>query len=77
MVPLLYFLLASGDLFLRKLIKVLPTFKDKKRQSRSPKIESNISTYLFTVTLINVGVGCGRGSRSSAAGDARTRFFGA
>ena len=28
---LLYFLLASGDLFLRKVIKMLPTFQDKKR----------------------------------------------
>jgi predicted PurR-regulated permease PerM len=55
---LLYFLLASGDLFLRKLIKVLPTFKDKKRAVEiARQMERNISTYLFTVTLINVGVG--------------------
>jgi predicted PurR-regulated permease PerM len=55
---LLYFLLASGDLFLRKLIKVLPTFKDKKRAVEiAREMERNISTYLFTVTLINVGVG--------------------
>jgi predicted PurR-regulated permease PerM len=55
---LLYFLLASGDLFLRKLIKVLPTFKDKKRAVEiAREVERNISTYLFTVTLINVGVG--------------------
>jgi predicted PurR-regulated permease PerM len=57
-IVLLYFLLASGDLFLRKLIKVLPTFKDKKRAVEiAREVESNISTYLFTVTLINVGVG--------------------
>jgi predicted PurR-regulated permease PerM len=57
-IVLLYFLLASGDLFLRKLIKVLPTFKDKKRAVEiAREIESNISTYLFTVTLINAGVG--------------------
>ena len=55
---LLYFLLASGDLFLRKLIKVLPTFTDKKRAVEiAREIEHNISTYLFTVTLINIGVG--------------------
>jgi predicted PurR-regulated permease PerM len=55
---LLYFLLASGDLFLRKLIKVLPTFKDKKRAVEiAREMERNISTYLFTVTLINAGVG--------------------
>jgi predicted PurR-regulated permease PerM len=57
-IVLLYFLLASGDLFLRKLIKVLPTFKDKKRAVEiAREVESNISTYLFTVTLINAGVG--------------------
>lgn len=57
-IVLLYFLLASGDLFLRKLIKVLPTFKDKKRAVEiAREVEHNISTYLFTVTLINLGVG--------------------
>jgi predicted PurR-regulated permease PerM len=57
-IVLLYFLLASGDLFLRKLIKALPTFQDKKRAVEiAREIETNISTYLFTVTLINVGVG--------------------
>ncbi len=57
-IVLLYFLLASGDLFLRKLIKVLPTFKDKKRAVEiAREMENNISTYLFTVTLINMGVG--------------------
>jgi predicted PurR-regulated permease PerM len=62
-IVLLYFLLASGDLFLRKLIKVLPTFKDKKRAVEiAREIESNISTYLFTVTLINAGVGVAVGA---------------
>jgi predicted PurR-regulated permease PerM len=57
-IVLLYFLLASGDLFLRKLMKVLPTFKDKKRAVEiAREMEHNISTYLFTVTVINVGVG--------------------
>jgi predicted PurR-regulated permease PerM len=57
-IVLLYFLLASGDLFLRKLIKVLPTFKDKKRAVEiAREVENNISSYLFMVTLINMGVG--------------------
>jgi predicted PurR-regulated permease PerM len=60
---LLYFLLASGDLFLRKLIKVLPTFTDKKRAVEiAREVERNISTYLFTATLINVGVGVAVGT---------------
>ena len=57
-IVLLYFLLASGDLFLRKLIKALPTFKDKKRAVEiAREVENNISNYLFTVTLINIGAG--------------------
>jgi predicted PurR-regulated permease PerM len=62
-IVLLYFLLASKDLFLRKLIKVLPTLKDKKRAVEiAREMEQNISTYLFTVTLINMGVGVAVGA---------------
>ncbi len=55
---LTYFLLASGDLFLRKLIRVLPSFDDKKRAVEiARQMESDISAYLATITLINLGVG--------------------
>jgi len=55
---LLYFLLASGDMFLRKLIKVLPSLADKKRAVEiARQIETEISAYLTTITLINVAVG--------------------
>ena len=58
MVVLLFFLLSSGDLFLRKLVRVLPRLQDKKLAVEIMlQIEENISTYLLTVTLINVGVG--------------------
>lgn len=58
MFTLLYFLLASGDLFLRKLIRVLPRLADKKRAVEiARQIESDISTYLVTVTAINIGLG--------------------
>jgi predicted PurR-regulated permease PerM len=58
MIVLLYFLLASGDLFLRKLIKVLPSLADKRRAvEMARQVESEIATYLWTVTLINVGLG--------------------
>ena len=54
---LLYFLLASGDLFLEKLVKVLPRFSDKRRAVEIVRgIEENISSYLVTVTSINVGL---------------------
>jgi predicted PurR-regulated permease PerM len=56
---LLYFLLASGDLFLRKLIAVTPQLADKKRAvDISRQVEADISTYLFTVTAINIALGC-------------------
>jgi predicted PurR-regulated permease PerM len=55
---LLFFLLASGDLFLRKLIRVLPRLSDKKRAVEiARQIESDISAYLATVTVINIGLG--------------------
>lgn len=55
---LLYFLLASGDLFLRKLIKVLPSRADKQRAIEiARQIETEVSTYLATITVINVVMG--------------------
>jgi predicted PurR-regulated permease PerM len=55
---LLYFLLAVGDMFLQKLIKVLPQFRDKKKAVAIARdTEAAISTYLYTVTLINAGQG--------------------
>jgi predicted PurR-regulated permease PerM len=55
---LLYFLLAVGDLFLQKLIRVLPQFKDKKMAvAIARETEASISTYLFTVTLVNLALG--------------------
>jgi predicted PurR-regulated permease PerM len=55
---LLYFLLASGDLFLRKLVKVLSRLENKKRCFEiSRQIQQQISNYFFTVTIIYVGMG--------------------
>lgn len=55
---LLYFLLAAGDLFLQKLIKVLPQLKDKKRAvTIARETEASVSAYLFTTTLLNIGEG--------------------
>ncbi|HET7239974.1 MAG TPA: AI-2E family transporter, partial [Gemmatimonadales bacterium] len=55
---LTYFLLAVGDLFLQKLVAVLPQFKDKKTAvSIARETEAQISVYLFTSTMINIGVG--------------------
>ena len=55
---LLYLLLASGDLFLQKLVRVMPTLHDKKRAVEiSREMQQQISNYLFSVSVINVGVG--------------------
>jgi predicted PurR-regulated permease PerM len=55
---LLYFLLAVGDLFLQKLVTVLPQLKDKKKAvTIARETEASISTYLFTVSLVNIGLG--------------------
>jgi predicted PurR-regulated permease PerM len=55
---LAYLLLASGDLFLQKLVHVMPTLSDKKRAVEvNREIQQNISNYLFSVSLINIGLG--------------------
>src|SRR5215218_2540805 len=52
---LLYFLLAGGDLFLQKLIKVLPHFSDKvKAVEIARATEAAVSAYLSTALLVNV-----------------------
>jgi predicted PurR-regulated permease PerM len=55
---LLYFLLAAGDLFLQKLIKVLPNFRHKKTAVEIARAtEASVSTYLLTAAAVNVGEG--------------------
>jgi predicted PurR-regulated permease PerM len=57
-VVLLYLMLASGDLFLQKLVRVMPTLRDKKRAVEiSHEIQQQISNYLFSVSVINLGLG--------------------
>ena len=55
---LLFFILASGDMFLRKIVRVLPTLTDKKTAVAVARtIQTAIGRYLFTITCINVGLG--------------------
>jgi predicted PurR-regulated permease PerM len=55
---LTYLLLASGDLFLQKLVRVIPTLRGKIRAVEiTREIQDNISNYLFSVSMINVGLG--------------------
>jgi predicted PurR-regulated permease PerM len=58
MLILLYFLLASGDLFLSKTVKVFPGLDRKKEIVKITRsVEQQVSRYLFTVTVINVFMG--------------------
>ena len=57
-VPLLFFLLASEDLYLRKLVRVLPRFSDKRKAVEiANEIERESSSYLFGITVVNFGLG--------------------
>lgn len=54
----LFFLLASGDLFYAKLVKAMPTLSDKKLALHiAHDIERELSHYLLTITVINIGLG--------------------
>ena len=54
----LFFLLVSGDTFLRRLVEILPSFSNKRQAvDISQQVESDISAYLVTITLMNAAVG--------------------
>ena len=65
----LFFLLASGDSLLRRLVEILPTFGDKRRVVEiASQIERNISGYLLTITAMNALVGIANGVSMWAQG---------
>jgi predicted PurR-regulated permease PerM len=54
----LFFLLVSGETFMRRFVEILPSFAEKRQAVEiTLDIERNISAYLITVTLINAIVG--------------------
>jgi predicted PurR-regulated permease PerM len=54
----LFFLLVSGDIFLHRLVEILPRFRSKRQVVEiSQQIESDISVYLVTITIMNAAVG--------------------
>lgn len=74
---LLLFLLSSGDLFYEKVVKVLPTLSDKKKAVRILRdIEHEVSRYLLTITLINIGLGVAVGIGLWAIGMPTPLLFG-
>ena len=55
---LLYFMLAVGDKLLRHLVAALPDFRTKKQAVEiAHQLQSDMSHYLLTVSLINVAFG--------------------
>lgn len=55
---LLYFLLTYEDRLLRNVIRVMPTLRDKQKAAAIARdINLHVSRYLFTITLINAGLG--------------------
>lgn len=57
-VLVLYFLMVSGDTFLRRIVEILPKFRDKRQAvDISQQIEGDISAYLVTITAMNAAVG--------------------
>ena len=60
---LLYFLLVYDQVFIAKLVKLLPTLSDKKTAvAIAHDIESQVSRYLFTVAAINACLGLAVGA---------------
>jgi len=55
---LLFFLLASGDVFKFKLVTAMPRLSEKKRAlSIWRDVEQDVSVYLRTITIINASLG--------------------
>jgi predicted PurR-regulated permease PerM len=55
----LFYLLVFGEIFLRRLVEVLPRFAEKREAVEiSLRVERDLSAYLLTITLINTAVGC-------------------
>ena len=65
----LFFLLVSGDIFLHRLVEILPRFKSKRQVVEiSQQIENDVSAYLVTITIMNVAVGIARHWRCGSRG---------
>jgi predicted PurR-regulated permease PerM len=60
---MLLFLLADGDTLLRRLVEIMPGFGEKRMVVEvATEVERNISSYLVTVTAMNLLVGLANGA---------------
>jgi predicted PurR-regulated permease PerM len=74
---LTYALLASGGVFFRKLLSVVPRFEGERVADMVSDIEDCISMYLLTVSLINLGLGIAIGLTMAALGMPNPTLWGA
>jgi predicted PurR-regulated permease PerM len=75
---ILFYMLVSGETFLRRMVEILPRFKDKRQAVElSLHIERDVSAYLLTVSCINAVVGIATGCVMAACGVANPVLWGA
>ena len=75
---ILFYMLVSGETFLRRMVEILPRFKDKRQAVElSLHIERDVSIYLLTVSCINALVGLATGCMMWLCGVANPVLWGA
>ncbi|MEW5915159.1 MAG: AI-2E family transporter [Gemmatimonadota bacterium] len=73
---LTYFLLASGDLFMRKMTDMMPRGRARMPREISNEIETSVTRYLRTITFINIGLGLATWGVLAALGMPNAGLFG-
>ena len=75
---ILFYMLVSGETFMRRMVEILPRFKDKRQAVElSLHIERDVSAYLLTVSCINAIVGVATGCVMWLCGVANPVLWGA
>jgi predicted PurR-regulated permease PerM len=75
---ILFYMLVSGETFLRRVVEILPRFQDKRSAVElSFHIERDVSAYLLTITCINLVVGVLTGGDMWLCGVANPVLWGA
>lgn len=75
---ILFYMLVSGETFLRRVVEILPRFQDKRNAVElSFHVERDVSAYLLTITCINLVVGVLTGCDMWLCGVANPVLWGA
>ncbi|HEY0181133.1 MAG TPA: AI-2E family transporter [Dokdonella sp.] len=75
---LVFFCLSSGDNFLRRLVEIAPTMTEKRTVvSIARDVEREISRYLVTITMINLGLGAATAVAAALLGVPNALLWGA